>query len=242
MSHQDISDEFLNSFVDNQLEPAEKTQAFDTISRDESLKDRVCELRGLKELMLHAYSQPLIDNRSDYRPLHTRTKQYQAIAACLLLLLGGISGWITHSWTSRQNNQEMTALIQSTAGIEKVADTRKIIVHLSTSNPLKLKAALDETEALLDNYKRANHQIQVELIANQRGVDLLRTNVSTYKNRINSMHDKYPNLNFMVCGKTIVKLKNNGENVQLIPHTGIASSAADQINRRLHEGWGYVRI
>jgi uncharacterized protein len=192
--------------------------------------------------MQHAYSQPHINSRSNSRQLHTWTKQYQALAACLLLLLGGISGWISHSWTNRQNNQEMTALIQNTPSPETMADMRKVIIHLSTSNPMKLKAALDETEGLLDNYKRANHQIQVELIANQRGVDLLRSNVSAYKNRINLMHDKYPNLNFLVCGKTIVKLKNNGENVQLIPHTGIASSAADQINKRLHEGWGYVRI
>jgi uncharacterized protein len=242
MNNQDISDEFLNSFVDNQLDTAEKTQAFDAISQNETLKERVCELRGLKELIQHAYSQPPVQRRSTIRQLRPWKKQLQALAACLLLLLGGISGWITHSWSNRQNSHELAAIIQSTPSINAIADTRKIIVHLSTSSPMKLKAALDETESLLDNYRRANHQVQVELIANKQGVDLLRSNVSAYKERISLMHDKYPNLNFFVCGQTIAKLKNNGENVQLLPHTGIASSAADQINKRLHEGWGYVRI
>jgi uncharacterized protein len=242
MSNQEISDEFLNSFVDNQLDSAEKTQAFDAISRNESLKDRVCELRGLKELMQHAYSQPLTHTRSSRRLLRPWTNQFQALAACLLLLLGGISGWLTHSWASRQNSQEMTAIIQSTPGYQAIANTRKVIVHVNTSNPIKLKAALDETEGLLDNYRKANHQIEVELIANQRGVDLLRTNVSAYTERLNLLRVKYPNVNFLVCGKTIAKLKSDGENVQLLPHTGIASSAADQINKRMHEGWGYIRI
>jgi uncharacterized protein len=242
MQNHDISDEFLNSFVDNQLDSAEKTQAFDAISQDETLKDRVCELRGLKELVQHAYSEPPIYTRSTVKQRRPWTKQLQALAACLLLLLGGISGWMTHSWTSRQNNHEMTAMLQSTPSPDAIADTRKIIFHVNTSNPTRLKAALDETEGLLENYRRGNHKVQVELIANQRGVDLLRSDVSAYTKRISVMHEKYPNLNFLVCGKTIGKLKSNGENVQLLPHTGIASSAVDQINKRLHEGWGYVRI
>jgi intracellular sulfur oxidation DsrE/DsrF family protein len=242
MSNQDISDEFLNSFVDNQLASAEKSQAFDAISQSEALKERVCELRGLKELVQHAYSQPPVYTRSAVKQLRPWKKQLQALAACLLLLLGGVSGWMTHSWTSRQNNHEMTAIMQSIPSADAITDIRKIIFHLSTSNPTRLKAALDETEGLLENYRRANHKVQVELIANQGGVDLLRSDVSAYTNRISAMHEKYPNLNFLVCGKTIGKLKNDGENVQLLPHTGVASSAADQINKRLHEGWGYVRI
>jgi intracellular sulfur oxidation DsrE/DsrF family protein len=242
MNDQDISDEFLNSFVDNQLDSAEKTQAFDSISRNDALKNRVCELRGLKVVIQHAYSLPPLLDRTTLSQIRPRTKQFQALAACLLLLIGGISGWMTHSWTGSQNRHEMTAIIQSAPNSDAIADTRKIIVHVSTSNPMKLKTALDETEGLLENYRRANHQIQVELIANKRGVDLLRSDVSAYKGRILMMQDKYPNLNFLVCGKTIGKLKNNGESVQLLPHTGVASSAADQINKRLHEGWGYVRI
>jgi len=46
MQNQNISDEYLNSFVDNQLDSAEKIQAFDAINQNETLKERVCELRG----------------------------------------------------------------------------------------------------------------------------------------------------------------------------------------------------
>ena len=123
-----------------------------------------------------------------------------------------------------------------------IADARKIILHISNSNPTRLKAALDETEGLLNNYKRANRNIQVEVIANKQGVDLLRTNFSPYKERISLMQEKYPNLSFMVCGQTINKLKNEGNKVELLPHTGVATSAADQINKRLHQGGAMSRF
>ncbi|HQS57679.1 MAG: hypothetical protein B7Y56_08590 [Gallionellales bacterium 35-53-114] len=242
MKDQNISDEYLNSFVDNQLESAEKIRAYEFIKKDDTLKDRVCELSSLKEMMQHVYSCPPTRGRRSTNQPYTWSSRLQALAACLLLLLGGLSGWFSHAWSSKENGPDMATMIQSSQNATPIADTRKVIVHLSNSNPQKLKAALDETEGLLDNYKRANHQIQVEVIANKQGVDLLRANVSVHEKRINQLQQKYPNLSFLVCGKTIAKLRNEGENVQLLPHTGIATSAADQINKRLHQGWGYVRI
>lgn len=242
MRDQNISDEYLNSFVDNQLGSAEKIKAFDAIRRDEKLKDRVCELSSLKSMMQHAYSLPQAHIQASAKPSYSGSKQFQALAACLLLLLGGASGWLTHAWTSRESEHDISATLQDTQQGIAIADTRKIIVHVSNSNPLRLKATLDETESLLETYKHANRQLQVEVIANKRGVDLLRTNVSAYEGRINLMQAKYPNLNFLVCGQTINKLQKKGESVKLLPHTGVASSAAQQINMRLHQGWGYVRI
>ena len=243
MNHQNISDEYLNSFIDNQLDPAERMHAFDAINQSETLKERVCDLRSLKEMVKHAYS---------HTPGHTYPKRgaprvwykrFQPLAASILLLIGGVSGWVSHSWIGHAAPQDVANLVQATQQNDAVAaETRKIIIHVSNSNPMRLKAALDETESLLGIYKQAHQPLQLELIANQKGVDLLRSSVSTYKNRISMMQGKYPNLSFMVCGKTINKLHNNGENTQLLPNIGVASSAADQINKRLHQGWGYIKI
>jgi len=243
MNNQNISDEYLNSFVDNQLDSSEKIHAFDIINQNESLKNRVCELSALKVIIKHAYNQP---------PAHTRPKvkfqrrwimHFQSLAACLLLLVGGVSGWLTHDWLGGPESQNIASMLLTSQRDDSLAiDARKIILHISNSNPARLKTALDETEGLLNNYRHANRTIQVEVIANKQGVDLLRANLSPYKDRISLMQKKYPNLNFMVCGQTINKLRNEGKNVELIPHTGVALSAADQINKRLLQGWGYVKI
>ena len=242
MRNKNISDEYLNSFVDNQLDSAEKIRAYDAIRQDSELKDRVCELSALKEMMMHAYNLPPVHRHQHARQLHSWTKRSQALAACLLLLLGGLSGWLTHAWSGKESSPNIATLVQAPQSSQAIANTRKVIVHLGSSNPMRLKAALDETESLLDSYSRANRNIQVEVIANKHGVDLLRAGISAHEKRISMMQGKYPNLNFLVCGKTIGKLRNEGKNVELLPHTGIALSAADQINKRLHQGWGYVRI
>jgi len=242
MRDQDISDEFLNSFVDNQLDPAEKAHAFDTIRQDEKLKERVCELRGLKEMMQQAYSNPPPHRQSPIvKRIPSATKHYQALAACLLLLVGGASGWFTHAWSMRDNNQELT-LLQTAQHEDVISEGRNVIVHLANSSPYRLKAALDETEGLLETYKRAHLQLQVEVITNKSGVDLLRSDASIYKQRIGFLQEKYPNVNFLVCGQTLGKLRGKGESVQLLPHTVVVTTAAEQINKRLSQGWGYVRI
>lgn len=242
MKDQNISDEYLNSFVDNQLDSAEKIRAYDFIRKNDELKDRVCELSNLKEMMLHAYQRPPDYQHQNRKHLHTWTTRAQALAACLLLLLGGVSGWLTHAWSGKTNGPDISIVAQATQNEDAIANTRKVILHLGSSSPMRLKAALDETESLLDSYRLANRPIQIEVITNKRGVDLLRSDKTTYENRISLLQGKYPNLNFLVCGKSIDKLRSAGEKIQLLPHVGVATSAADQINKRLHQGWGYVRI
>jgi intracellular sulfur oxidation DsrE/DsrF family protein len=243
MSHLPISDEYLNSYIDNQLDQAEKARAFDTIRQDESLKEKVCELRAIKEAMQQAYHQPpAYKNRlkKKYRPIKIK---FEALAACFILCIAGATGWLSHAWLNPSNNQELTtSAFQIEQANNPIAETRKVVVLLSNAHPAKIKAALDETEGLLDSYKQSHQQIQVELIANKLGVNLLRAHTSNDSTRIEQMQKKYPNLSFMVCGQTINKMQTKGENVQLLPQISIATSAADQINRRLHQGWGYIKI
>lgn len=242
MEQQNISDEHLNAFVDNQLDSSERIQVFESIRRNDALKDRVCELSGLKEMIQHAYksppglTQPTIKKRASW------SKPMQAIAACLLLCIGGVSGWFSHTWTISEANPDIRDIVNAPLPTAAAENIRKVIVQVSNSNPYKLEATLDETENLLQSYNQSHHLIQVEVIANKHGVDLLRANVSNYKKRIALMQEKYPNLKFMVCGQTIGKLRQKGETITLLPHTTIATSAAEQINKRLNQGWGYIRI
>lgn len=237
---QGVSDEFLNAFVDDQLDAAEKSQAFDAIGEDEVLKERVCELRGLKEMMRHAYERPPIHVPA-VKGRRSRASYFQALAACLLLCIGGASGWFAHILTGSGEDREMARWLQTVQRNDVVAAPQKIVVHVDTSNPVRLKAALDETESLLDSSRRAERQLQVEVVANKGGVDLLRADVSPYAKRIGMMQEKYPNLGFMVCGQTIEKLREKGVDVRLLPHTGVASSALDQITRRLQQDWIYIK-
>jgi intracellular sulfur oxidation DsrE/DsrF family protein len=239
---QGISDEFLNAFVDDQLDGAEKSQVFDAIEHDDVLKERVCELHGLKERMRHAYEHPPVHHKTAVKGLHLSASHLQALAACLLLCIGAASGWFAHTWTGMGSDGEMTRLLRSVQRNDLGAEPQKFIVHVGSSNPVRLKTALDETESLLDSYRRSGRKLQIEIVANGGGVDLLRADVSPYAKRIGLMQEKYPNLGFIACGQTIKKLQGKGVDVQLLPHTGVASSALDQINLRLKQDWVYIKV
>jgi intracellular sulfur oxidation DsrE/DsrF family protein len=242
MINQKFSDEFLNSYIDDQLDLDEKMQAFAHFRQEESLQTKICELRTLKEAVQHAYQNPPAYTPSNVRPQRIWKLPIHSLAACLLLLAGGLSGWFTHARVTKDHSPVVTAMPKTIQHSDAVAESRKVIVHVSNANPMKLKAALDETEGLLNTYLHEQRDIQVELITNKHGVDLMRSNVTSYEKRILSMQEKYPNLKFLVCGKTIAKLQTQGKSTSLLPHTSIATSAADQINMRLKQGWGYIRI
>jgi uncharacterized protein len=243
MKHnKDVSDEFLNAFVDDQLESAEKSMAFDAIEHDEALKERVCDLRGLKEMVQHAYHQPPLGKHSPAKRRRSWPSYSQALAACLMLMIGAASGWFGHVWSGGDSDREMTRLFQATQGNDFGDEPRKIIVQVSSSNPTRLKSALDETESLLESYNREHRHLQIEIIANSSGAALLRSDVSPYAGRLGLMKAKYPNLELVVCSQTLDKLRAQGVSVQLLPHISVAPSAAQQIKKRLLQGWDYVRV
>ncbi len=247
MKPQHISDELLNSFVDGELAPHETGEMFITIGRDDALKERVCELRGLKEMVMHAYHMPP-DNKisPNKRPGAWQIPRFQnlpRLATCMLMLLLGLgSGWVMFGGSHSMGDPKLMRLFETAQGSQLIEKSGNIIVHVSNSNPVRLKTALDETESLLSLYKRENRHVNVEILANGSGMDLLRSDVSPYAKRIAMMKAKYPNLDLLACQQTIMKLQKQGINVKLLPHTGSTHSAVEEIDKRLHQGWDYVRV
>lgn len=239
---QAISDEFLNAFVDDQLDPAEKSRAFELIEQDEALKARVCELRGLKAKVHHAYLNPPSPPRSATKSWLSGAPYHQALAAGLLLVIGSISGWFAHSWTGYASDREIMRLLQAVQRNDIGADPHKLMIHVGTSNPIRLATALDEAESLLAGFRSSSRPMQVEIIANGGGLDLLRADGSPYARRIGLMREKYPTLDLTACGQTLRNLRAKGVDVRLLPNTGVASSALDEIVLRLKQGWGYVKV
>jgi intracellular sulfur oxidation DsrE/DsrF family protein len=247
MKSQHISDELLNSFIDGELAPNETGEMFITIGRDDALKERVCELRGLKEMVMHAYHLPPVNGISpSKRPGTWQIPRFQYLpkmATCMLMLLLGLgSGWVIFAGSHSMGDPKLMRLLETAQGNRIIAKSGNIIVHVSNSNPVRLKSALDETENLLSSYKRANRHVNVEIIANGSGLDLLRSDVSPFAKRIAMMKAKYPNLDLLACQQTIKKLQKQGINVKLLPHTGSTHSAVEEIDKRLHQGWDYVRV
>ena len=93
---QPLSDELLNSFVDNELTSAEKNSIYLRIEQDESLNRRVCELCKTRDLVQMAYQD--IPPPSSIRSLaKTDRRMRQGIAAGLVFMLGVLFSWLEFS-------------------------------------------------------------------------------------------------------------------------------------------------
>ncbi|MEW6687526.1 MAG: hypothetical protein AB1452_00415 [Pseudomonadota bacterium] len=237
-----ISEELRNSFVDGQLDAAEWARIAQQMQRDPELRDQVCELRMLKDVVRHAYADPPARRRrAAARPgLH-----WPWLAAASVVL--ALSGWFGHAWWNKGPALDPTSAYalrgdwSSLRGDWRTLDGSHVLVHVSSGKREALATALEEVEDLLRSARREKRAIEVEIVANSSGLDLVEANASPYAARIAALRAEYPNLGLVACGQTIARRRARGLEVNLVPGTAIAPSALEQVIERLRSGWIYVR-
>jgi intracellular sulfur oxidation DsrE/DsrF family protein len=223
-----FSDEHLNAFVDNQLGPEECDEILAAIARDVELGQRLCALRSTKELVRHAYGNV---------PAARRTRNLQlpvwggALAASLTLIVGVLVGWLGHhAATTGEMPRSMAALFAAEPG--------RILIHLDSSRSEQMDAALDLAEAYLAKASDA----QVEIIANHRGLELLRVDTTPYAARIAELKTHHARVGFVACGQTIARLQGVGVEVELVPEAAVARTAIEHVADRVQQGWTYLKV
>ncbi len=147
----EFSDEFLSAFVDNQLTLEEKDRAYLSVSRDEVLSRRVCELRKLQDMVRLSYQNLPV---TPARPLSTdrHNRLGLGIAASVALAVGVALGWLLHHPAPRQTTPEAQAIQPATnAAVAQPAPraiSNKTVV--ATHAPVVTVAAAAPTVAATD--------------------------------------------------------------------------------------------
>lgn len=231
----EISDELLNAFVDDQLESAEKGRVMSRLNIDPALDARVCDAWRIKAMVQHAYRDVRASKPARRPSNRWLARTTHALAASLLLVLGAVAGWFGHGVTDDSRLREFRLVARDTG-------PNKVILHLASSDPARLRAILDDAEYLLSRAPQDKRAVQLEVIANDGGLDLLRADVSPFAERIRAMRATHQELRFIACSQGLEKLRKRGLQVQLLPDTEIAASAIEQIATRLKQGWLYVRV
>ena len=237
-----FSNEILNAYLDGELDTDEQGRLIEALNADEELSQRICELARVRSMVQFAYQDVATDNPQHAPRNHFRRKLV-GIAATLTLALGATIGWMAHQYNypthgllELANHVEMNN--QRTRG-----DTWRVLLHLTTDNPTRLKVVLDEAESLLDHYAQSKQHLQMEILANGQGLNLLRTDTSIYSQRIKEMQQRYDNLVFVACGTALKRLREERRiNVQLLPDVDVAPSAIGEVLKKQGEGWSYVQI
>jgi len=227
-------EERLNAFVDGELDQEDHARMHRLACSDGEVARRVCELRAVKELVQRAYASPPRPERA--RPKGTR--RWRALAAALCLLaVGTLSGWM-----ARDATLQAEALAFRALALTPASETRRIILHVSTSDPARFGAALDRMERLLRTSRAEGRIVQVEIVANTEGLNLLRADRSPYAARLRRLAHRYDNVRILACSRTIEKFRLMGVDVRLLPEAEVIPGALEQIVTRLQEGWVYIKV
>lgn len=234
---QQLSDEYLNAFVDGELAPSERAQAMQRISNDPQLKKQVCELNMLKEMMRLSYRHAQADSRSDARPQRWPYMRH-TVAACCLMVISVMAGWLGHGRFAEDGviKAEMVSLKDA------VTRTDHVVLHVDTASPERFERALNQTENLLNEASDNGQDLQVHLAANSHGIDLFRVSTTPYASRIRELQQRYPNLTLIGCGQTIRRLQDAKQNVALLPDVQIVPSVLDEVVSDLKNGWTYLKV
>ena len=243
MNIDDLTEDKLNLFIDNQLDSEEMNMIHETLLDNKDLRERVCQLKAVRELIGYAYTDVpgLSDETHQYRK--TSSVFVKSIAASVTLVVGVLLGWSTYQYSpnaiqaiSAENTFQYVA-----NHVDVEHGKRKIILHIDSSDVQVVNAALNEAQQLLTTYRKANTPMELAVIANKKGINILRPDMSPYISRIQNLVSN-DEVTLYACDRSIAKaLKKEGVEIVLMPEAVKDKSARELIPERLKQGWVYIK-
>ncbi len=233
------SEERLNAFVDGELDGEDHAQMQRLVCEDAEVARAVCELRTVKELVRSAYVGVCPPGGRSYRLLPAPPRRgIRGIAAALALLAAGaLAGWLARDALVEREISGLQAI-----ALAPMAETRRIILHVSSNDPARFEAALDDTERLLRASRDEGRVVQVEIVANTEGLKLLRMAHAPYVARLRALARRYHNVRILACSRTIEKFRLMGVDIRLVPEAQVIPGALERIVDRLQQGWVYIKV
>jgi intracellular sulfur oxidation DsrE/DsrF family protein len=224
----------IHAFVDDQLDSMDREELMLEMEQDAALREQICKLRHLKSVFRHAY----VDEDTEVNPIpwHLRVGirhlLTRSMAAGFILMLGMGAGWLMKPSNPLMNRAISLEDIQG--------QPYKVILHIDDSDPEKFSEVLATADSLISKYEKGG--VEVEVIANGEGLDMLRADTSPQAQRVSSMIMSHSNLHFIACANAIRHLEERGVHVSLIDHTEKTPSALEHVVKRLQQGWHYIKV
>lgn len=242
-----LDSELLNAYLDGELGTDVATMLEQSLAQNHAQRTHLNELRRARLLARCAMQKR--QSRLDgvvRRPASQRHWLLaRALAAGALIAVGYLAGHGsgTHNPPADLQSYLSSGSLVIQPAVLSAGQDMKAIYHISTADPDKLRGALDEIEILLSVYAKSGRTLNLEIIANAEGLNLLRADTSPASERVHAMQQDYKNVKFLACGKTIerLQLKTNMQAVPLLPGVAVVPSALDQVILRMQTGWSYIR-
>ncbi len=240
--------ESLNAYLDGELDTDAADRLKQQLTVNTRLQRHLYELEQVRALARTALmSETEIPLPVTHGPSRWRWIGY-GLAASLVISVGIV---IAHWQRPAVSSDDLLASLPSQAQVIRPADLevtapvseRRAIFHVTSANPRSVRSTLEHVEHLLRQHHDGGKSLRVEIVANADGLNALRSDTSSVREQIAHLHNSYPNIAFLACGRTLARMKQEqGIDIKLLPQVNVTSSALDQILLRLRQGWTYVRL
>ncbi len=240
------SDEHISAYIDGELDNEERVRLLFDEQHDTELAQRINNARALKEKVQLAYSDatPHAAASRSFNCTEFVSRQRSLTAGIAVLLI--TAALLVPSIMNNRDINLAKNLIKTTQPISSnkistvIGDNKQIVINLSQYQPEKFDTTINHIEALLIQHD--DELFNIEIVANKNGLKALDTRTSIHAERISLLAERYKNLDVVACAKSMAHLADSGNPIKLMKDILLTPSAAEQVAKRMGDGWMYLKL
>ena len=118
----------------------------------------------------------------------------------------------------------------------------KLALQISDNDAAKMNAVLNVAANVSKYYGDKGDEVEVEIVAFNAGLHMLRDDTSPVKERLTSFKQGMPNVSFMACENTLAAMtKTEGKEPPLVPNAQRVPAGIVTLIELSEKGWTIVR-
>jgi hypothetical protein len=121
-------------------------------------------------------------------------------------------------------------------------EKHKLALQISDNDPAKMNAVLNVAANVSKYYSDKGDEIEIEIVAFNAGLHMLREDTSPVKPRLNSFKQSMPNVSFMACENTLEAMtRSEGKEPPLVENAERVKAGVVTLIELSEKGWAIVR-
>ena len=118
----------------------------------------------------------------------------------------------------------------------------RLALQISDKDPQKMNTVLNVAANVTRYYDEKSWQIEIEIVAFNRGLHMLRQDTSPIAKRLVNFSKSMPNVSFRACGNTLtVMTKKEGKKPALFEFAEVVPAGVIRLMELDESGWTIIR-
>ena len=118
----------------------------------------------------------------------------------------------------------------------------RLMLQVDTNDAATMNLALNNAANVDQYYSDKGEPVEIEIITFGPGLHMLRDDTSPVKDRIKSMAENRPSVQFKACGNTQENMsKVEKKKIPLVAQASVVPSGVVRIMELQEQGWSYIR-